>query len=100
MYDDWKDTEYFWISGSKGGAATFGSWDPEIFGVLFTIAMNYDDFKVLPNLSAPYAPGVGRRLQSWFLRTFQKSALYVFSIAAPPAAQVHILSTKVNMYKT
>jgi len=49
--------DYFWISGSKDGSAIFGSWDPEIFGVL-TIVINCDDFKVLLNLSAPYAPGV------------------------------------------
>jgi len=91
------------ISGFQDPKVALPSLDPEIqkySGSLLTIAMNYDDFKVLQNLSAPYAPGVGTRLQSWFLRTFQKSALYVFSIAAPPAAQVHILSTKVNMYKT
>jgi len=45
IYDDCKDPEYFWISGSKDSSATCGSWDPEIFGVL-TIVMNYDDCRV------------------------------------------------------
>jgi len=49
------------ISGSQDPKVALLSLDPEnpeIFGG-FTIVINNGDFKVLPNVSAPYAPGVG-----------------------------------------